>query len=105
MLSINLVMSIILLFGKELNKVEKIVVKGENACYQGFLFPTTFSKTVFVNSLLNDEILDWSKLKAFVHNIIKILKMMIFVFDRDKKIVRKGENAGYLHFLLFPQCF
>ena len=31
--------------------------------------------------------------------------MMIFVFDRVKNIVGKGENAGFQHFLLFPQCF
>ena len=24
---------------------------------------------------------------------------------RVENIVRKGENAGYQHFLLFPQCF
>ena len=27
------------------------------------------------------------------------------VFGRIENIVEKGENAGYLHFLLFPQCF
>ena len=28
------------------------------------------------------------------------------VFDRVKKnILGKGENAGYQHFILFPQCF
>ena len=26
-------------------------------------------------------------------------------FGKGKNIVRKGENAGYQHFLLFPQCF
>ena len=31
--------------------------------------------------------------------------MMIFVFDRVENIVGNGENAGYQHFLLFPQCF
>ena len=31
--------------------------------------------------------------------------MMISVFDREENIVGKGENAGYQHFLLFPQCF
>ena len=31
--------------------------------------------------------------------------MMIFIFDRVENIVGKGENAGYQHFLLFPQCF
>ena len=30
---------------------------------------------------------------------------MIFVFDRVENIVGKGENAGYQHFLLVPQCF
>ena len=31
--------------------------------------------------------------------------MIIHVLDRLKNIVTKGENAGYQHFLLFPQCF
>ena len=31
--------------------------------------------------------------------------MMISVFDRVENILGKGENAGYQHFLLFPQCF
>ena len=31
--------------------------------------------------------------------------MIISVFDREENIVGKGENAGYQHFLLFPQCF
>ena len=28
-----------------------------------------------------------------------------FVLGRVENIVGKGENAGYQHFLLFPQCF
>ena len=31
--------------------------------------------------------------------------MIISVFDNVENIVGKGENAGYQHFLLFPQCF
>ena len=31
--------------------------------------------------------------------------MVISVFDRVENIVGKGENSGYQHFLLFPQCF
>ena len=31
--------------------------------------------------------------------------MMISVFDRIENFVGRGENAGYQHFLLFPQCF
>ena len=57
------------------------------------------------NSLPNNKILDWSKFKAFADDKIKVLKMMIFVFDRVENISEKGENAGYQHLLLFPQCF
>ena len=28
-----------------------------------------------------------------------------FALGMVKNIVEKGENAGYQHFLLFPQCF
>ena len=31
--------------------------------------------------------------------------MIISVFGSVQNIVGKGENAGYQHFLLFPQCF
>ena len=31
--------------------------------------------------------------------------MMISVINRVENFVGKGENAGYQHFLLFPQCF
>ena len=31
--------------------------------------------------------------------------MTIFLFDRVENNVEQGENAGYQHFLLFPQCF
>ena len=31
--------------------------------------------------------------------------MIIFLFDKVENMVRKGENASYQHFLLFPQCF
>ena len=31
--------------------------------------------------------------------------MTMFVIDGIENIVVKGENAGYQHFLLFPQCF
>ena len=30
---------------------------------------------------------------------------MKFDMGRVENIVGKGENAGYQHFLLFPQCF
>ena len=31
--------------------------------------------------------------------------MVQFFFDKVEGIVGKGENTGYQHFLLFPQCF
>ena len=30
---------------------------------------------------------------------------MKFVSEKAENNVRKGENTGYLNFLLFPQCF
>ena len=51
------------------------------------------------NPLPYDEILHWSKLKAFVDDNLKVVKMMIYCVEN---IMGKGENAGYQHFLLFP---
>ena len=60
---------------------------------------------MWINSLPNETILDWSKLKVFEDNILKVSLTTKFVPDRLENIVGKGENAGYQHFLLFPQCF
>ena len=61
---------------------------------------------LFINSLPNDKILGQTKLKAFSDkkktNMAEKLK---FVLGTVENIVGKGENAGYQHFLLFPQCF
>ena len=72
----------------------------------------SFSKNVFYafspfpkESLPNDKVLDCSKLKAFSDDKIQVLKIIIFDFDRIENNVGKGENAGYQHFLHFPQCF
>ena len=58
-----------------------------------------------INCLPNDKILDWSRLKAFADDKINVTKELKFVLGREENVVRKGENAGYQHFLLFPQCF
>ena len=47
-------------------------------------FPTMFSTGIFIK---------WC------------LILINFVFDRFEHIIRKGENAGFQHFLLFLQCF
>ena len=44
-------------------------------------------------------------LKAFADNKININKKLKFDLERIENILGKGENAGYQHFLLFPQCF
>ena len=48
---------------------------------------------------------DWSKLKVFSVNKINVTKKLNFDLGMVENIVGKGENAGYPHFLLFPQCF
>ena len=57
------------------------------------------------NSLPNDKILDWSKLKAFADNKINLIKRSKYVSVWVENIVEKGENAHFQHFLLFPQGF
>ena len=57
------------------------------------------------NPLPNDKILDMTKLKALVDDKLNVAKMMISLFDRGENTVGKEENAGYHHFLLFPECF
>ena len=57
------------------------------------------------NSLPNDKILNQSKLKVVADNKIIVTQRLKFVFGRIENMVGKGENAGYQHFLLFPQCF
>ena len=92
--------------------------KGEIACYQQFLlFPQSFQKACFpgaskgvivwewVNPLLNDKILDCSKLKAFADDKMNVKQKLKFDMGRVENIVGKGENAGYQLFVVFPQCF
>ena len=57
------------------------------------------------NSLPNDKILNKSNVKAFADDISNVVQIIICVTDWVENIVGKGENAGYQHFLLFPQCF
>ena len=44
-------------------------------------------------------------MKAFADDKINVNQRMKFDMGRVENIVGKGENAGYQHFLLFPQCF
>ena len=55
------------------------------------------------NSLPTDKMLDQSELKAFADDKINVTYKLKFL--RGRNIFGKGENAGYQHFLLFPECF
>ena len=44
-------------------------------------------------------------MKAFTDDMINVTQKLKTVFGRIENNVGKGENAGYQHFLLFPQCF
>ena len=41
----------------------------------------------------------------FAADNLNVAQMYNFVLDAVETIVGKGENAGFQHFLLFPQCF
>ena len=56
-------------------------------------------------SLPNDKILALNQMKAVADDKSNVANKMISVCDRVENIVGKGHNAGYQHFLLFPQCF
>ena len=58
-----------------------------------------------VNALQNDKLVDRSKFKAFADDKVNATQKLKFNLGRVESIVGKGENAGYQHFLHFPQCF
>ena len=58
-----------------------------------------------LNSLPNDKLLDWSKLKVFADDKSNLVEKLKFVLGTEENIVGKGENAVYQRFLLIPQCF
>ena len=58
-----------------------------------------------VNCSLKDKVLVQSKFNTFADETTNITKMMILVLGTVENIVGKGENAGYQHFLFFPQYF
>ena len=63
------------------------------------------STGLWFNPLPDDKNLGLPKLKAFADDKSNVTQNIKVVFHRIEKIVGKEENAGYQHFLLFPQCF
>ena len=57
------------------------------------------------SSVPNRKILDLCECKTFADGNLNVARMETFIVDRVENIVQKGENAGYRHILLFPQCF
>ena len=57
-----------------------------------------------INSLANDKIFDWFNMKELGDDKIGVTQKFRFVLRQVKYILGKGENAGFQHFLLFPQC-
>ena len=56
-------------------------------------------------STLYNKKFDRLKQKSFADDKINVTEKWKFVLGRVENTVGKGENAGYQHFLLFPQCF
>ena len=74
------------------------VFKGpfQNTCIHG---------EVFFNPLLNNKILEMTKLKAFADDKLNVADTKISLYERAENTVGKGENAGYQHFSPFPTVF
>ena len=58
-----------------------------------------------LNFLSNDKLFHLSNLKAFGDDKINMTQKLKFDLGKIENIVGNGENAGYHHFLLLPQCF
>ena len=84
-----------------LGPVKSIMGKGENAGYQHFLlFQQCFQKASYIGSL--KVRIEWKRVKFYTTQswLLTTLKKEPF-----ESFVRKEENAGNQHFLLFSQCF
>ena len=47
----------------------------------------------------------WTRPSSKHLQITNVTEMIFFSLDRVENIMGKEDNAGYWHFLLFPQCF
>ena len=63
------------------------------------------TKSWQTKSLTLNHTTELSKLKALADDKIKEAEMVQVSFDRVENIVRKRENGGNQHFLLFRRCF
>ena len=68
-------------------------------------YEVSFSTSGAFNSLKKKKKIDWSKIKAFADDKINVTSEQKFFLEWVENIAGKRENAGYQHFLFFPQCF
>ena len=57
------------------------------------------------NSVPNDKILYWTKLKVFAGAKMNAIEKLKCVLGWVENILGKGENAGFQYFLFLPQLF
>ena len=60
----------------------------------------SFSYCVFKRLVLQTR-----KSQVLIGKGLNAVQIMMCVSNRGENIMGKGENAGYQHFLLIPQCF
>ena len=90
---------------------ENETVKSIYSCQPASTVQTSIGNFFFIffmsknNSLPDDQIFDWSKLKQTADNSLKCISNGKKVTYKVENIVRKGEMACYKQFLLFSQCF
>ena len=65
----------------------------------------TIKSYIRIKYLPNDYSLTLFKLKSIADDKINVTLKLNFFIGWVENIVGKGENAGYQHFLLFPQFF
>ena len=79
--------------------------KGSFFSKDALFFPRMHFHFSLLNPLPNNNFSDWSKFKVFADDKRNVTKKQKFFLGLAENIVRKREDAGYQHFLLFPQCF
>ena len=55
--------------------------------------------------LTDDKTFILVQIEGICRQQINVVQNIILVLHLEENNVEKGENAGYQHFLLFPQCF
>ena len=75
----------------------RVVSRGSSFRYCGLFCITLFTKRQHFRLVQFESILQTTNLILTIN--------MNYAFHKIENIVGKGEDAGYQHFLLFPQCF